>query len=690
MAPPFAVDVAMLPITVAALMTTEWIAKHLEVPAGTDLVLIPGLCEGDTASIANRFDVHVEKGPKDLREIPEYFGHAGAREEYGAWDIEIIAEINNAPRLSRDAITREAMRFRDSGADYIDIGCTPGLAFPELGAVVRDLVAAGMHVSIDTFDAAEIRTAVDASATMVLSVNGSNLDIARELSGRNVRVVAIPDLGAPLESINPILDALAKWSVPFLIDPVIEPIGFGFTRSIERYAEARRRWPDAEMMMGIGNITELTAADSTGVNAILVAICQELGIRAVLTTEVIPWARGSVREIDIARRLMYHAVTKHVVPKRIDDRLVTVKDPKILEYGELLLAVLEDLRILDRDKTVVDTLGDHVLRDRVIHEAARDVDLAHGASRPRDDLRREHGSDAELLTDRDENGVDAGGVSGGELGDVADSHHHLGVGPATARFCVALDRAREAEADGLDHGIDEKRHAPLRKRIEYGVDALERRAQVGDGDDANVAAGELARDVEVAPIHAQHHRGARVYRRANLGGVERIDAHVHTGGDEVAHHGAQLRERQAGGATDVDVVRARVAKAHGLACDRVAGKSGRVVDLGDDLDVPRAVLLARASVAKVFRDLAQILRALLDVHVETVRDGCRVTLAKTRNQNEVGARRDLEMLRNPLGGHERRDGDRQHRDIYRERWCHRAERAAERRLGELTGYEENA
>lgn len=346
MAPPFAVDVAMLPITVAALMTTEWIAKHLEVPAGTDLVLIPGLCEGDTASIANRFDVHVEKGPKDLREIPEYFGHAGAREEYGAWDIEIIAEINNAPRLSRDAITREAMRFRDSGADYIDIGCTPGLAFPELGAVVRDLVAAGMHVSIDTFDAAEIRTAVDAGATMVLSVNGSNLDIARELSGRNVRVVAIPDLGAPLESINPILDALAKWSVPFLIDPVIEPIGFGFTRSIERYAEARRRWPDAEMMMGIGNITELTAADSTGVNAILVAICQELGIRAVLTTEVIPWARGSVREIDIARRLMYHAVTKHVVPKRIDDRLVTVKDPKILEYGEQELRELQS-RITD-------------------------------------------------------------------------------------------------------------------------------------------------------------------------------------------------------------------------------------------------------------------------------------------------------------------------------------------------------
>jgi dihydropteroate synthase len=105
-------------------------------------------------------------------------------------------------------------------------------------------------------------------------------------------------------------------------------------------------WPNAEMMMGIGNITELTAADSTGVNAILIAICQELGIRAVLTTEVIPWAHGSVREIDVARRLMYHAVTKQVVPKRIDDRLVTVKDPKILEYSETELRELQS-RITD-------------------------------------------------------------------------------------------------------------------------------------------------------------------------------------------------------------------------------------------------------------------------------------------------------------------------------------------------------
>jgi hypothetical protein len=74
----------VLKFPVAALMTTPWIARFLEVPHGTDLVLIPGLCEGDLAVLRERFGVAVEKGPKDLREIPRYFGQAAAAADYGA------------------------------------------------------------------------------------------------------------------------------------------------------------------------------------------------------------------------------------------------------------------------------------------------------------------------------------------------------------------------------------------------------------------------------------------------------------------------------------------------------------------------------------------------------------------------------------------------------------------------------
>jgi dihydropteroate synthase len=341
MAPPFAYEVAPQKITVAALMTTGWIARALQVPPGTDLVLIPGLCEGDVGEIADRVGARVAKGPKDLREIPRYFGAAAAAREYGAWDIEIVAEINNAPRLSRDAIRGQAEYFRTCGADIIDIGCTPGLLFPALADVVSELRAAGMRVSIDTFDVDEIRTAVAAGAELVLSVNGSNIDVVTDLAGTGARAVVVPDLGGPLETLQASIARLEAEGVPYLIDPILEPIGHGFMASLERYAQVRRRYPQAEILMGIANVTELTAADSTGVNAVLVAICQELGIRAVLTTEVIPWARGAVRETAVARQLMHYAVTRQTLPKGIDDRLVTVKDPEVLSYSEQELRALQ-------------------------------------------------------------------------------------------------------------------------------------------------------------------------------------------------------------------------------------------------------------------------------------------------------------------------------------------------------------
>ena len=56
-------------------------------------------------------------------------------------------------------------------------------------------------------------------------------------------------------------------------------------------------------------------------------------------------ARGAVREIDVARRLMHYAVTHRTIPKGIDDRLVTVKDPVMLTFTE------EELRALQASLT---------------------------------------------------------------------------------------------------------------------------------------------------------------------------------------------------------------------------------------------------------------------------------------------------------------------------------------------------
>ena len=332
---PFEYEVAVLGISVAALMTTEWVARFLEPAPGVDRIVLPGHAQGDVKVLEARFGVRAEKGPKDLRQIPEYFGAAAVRADYGAYDVQILAEINNASRFALPEILARARAVADSGADVIDVGCTKGVPFAALRDVVAALRSEGHRVSVDSFDPGEIRAAVRAGAELVLSVNGSNLELARELGGATV--VVIPDFGAGLESLDRNLEQLERWGVPFIADPVLEPIAFGAAESLHRYYETRRRHPGAEMLMGIANLTELTEADTTGMTALLLGYCQELGIRYVLTTAEIPWARGAVREADIARRLMHYAVTKKSLPKHVDGRLLTVRDARVPGYGEDVL-----------------------------------------------------------------------------------------------------------------------------------------------------------------------------------------------------------------------------------------------------------------------------------------------------------------------------------------------------------------
>jgi dihydropteroate synthase len=331
----FVATVQVLNITVAALMTTPWIARRLEVPEGTSRVIIPGACRGPLEAFAEVTRVPVDRGPEDLRRLDEFFGQEARHlAGYGRHDIEIIAEINHAPRLSSAALLAEARRLRTAGADRIDVGCDPGDVWTGVGAAVRMLVDDGHAVSVDSFQPREIAAAVGAGATLVLSVNSTNVAAAADWG---CEVVAVPDVPATMAGFDATVERLALAGVPCRLDPVLEPIGFGFAASLGRYLEVRRRHPDAAMMMGIGNLTELTDVDSAGVNALLVGFCQEAGIRSVLTTEVIHWARSSVRECDLARRLAWHAVTHRTLPKHVEPGLVTLRAGRPEEHGQEVL-----------------------------------------------------------------------------------------------------------------------------------------------------------------------------------------------------------------------------------------------------------------------------------------------------------------------------------------------------------------
>jgi dihydropteroate synthase-like protein len=325
-------------ITVAALMTADWIAKRLEVPDGVTRIMIPGSCQGDVGVLSERFDVPAEKGPADLKRLPAHFGQADARSRYGGRDIKVFAEINNVPHLPGDEIVAAATYYRDSGADVIDLGLSLDRKW-DGSAVIADLKARGFTLSIDTLDPEEIVMADEAGIDYVLSLNTQNLHVA---DGLRATPILIPDTPDDLDSLDATIARMQELGKPFMADPIIEPIGSGFAASLGRYLEVRRRHPDIEMFMGIGNLTELTEADTTGVTAMLLGFCQELRIHNVLTTEVINWARGAVRETVLAAQLMHFAEQEGTPPKHVDGRLLTIKDEEFRPYTEAELRELHE------------------------------------------------------------------------------------------------------------------------------------------------------------------------------------------------------------------------------------------------------------------------------------------------------------------------------------------------------------
>lgn len=333
----FTYTIDVLPITVAALMTAKWLLRHVQVSEATTLMVVPGYLEREIDEIRQKLPCSVEAGPKDIRDLPLFFGQKRDLTGFGAHCIEILAEINHANRMELSTLLDTARRMSSQGADLIDLGCTPGEGWPDLSTVVRELRHAGIRVSIDSFDCSEVARACEAGAELVLSVNSSNRSAAADWA---TEVVVIPDNPDDKKSFEETVDFLSKSSVPMRLDPILEPIGCGFAASLKRYIDCRQNYPEAKMLMGIGNLTELTDTDSAGINVLLLGICAELDIRSVLTTQVINWARTSVRECALARQLVHFACQHRIPPKHLDPSLITLRDERVHELDHESIALL--------------------------------------------------------------------------------------------------------------------------------------------------------------------------------------------------------------------------------------------------------------------------------------------------------------------------------------------------------------
>ena len=301
---PFRHSVLALSLQVAGLMTSDMIQRRLGDASGVDRVMVPGRCRGNLESLSSHFGVPFVRGPEDLKDLPRYFGREAAPIDLTRHDVRIFAEIVDAPNMSLAAILDQANDYRNSGADVIDLGCLPETPFGHLEEAVAMLHAAGFAVSVDSMDPQELLRGGRAGANFLLSLKEETLWIADEVASTPV---LIPSTPSDMASLYRAIDIMDKKGRDYLVDPIIEPIHFGFTESLVRYRDLRKKLPDVKILMGTGNLTELTEADTLGIQALLMGIISELRITNILTTQVSAHASGVIREADRARRVMYAA-----------------------------------------------------------------------------------------------------------------------------------------------------------------------------------------------------------------------------------------------------------------------------------------------------------------------------------------------------------------------------------------------
>ena len=354
-------DVFVTPVSVAAFLTPKLIAGYLKKAGvkseDYDLILIPGLVRGSAQIIEDELGIPTFKGPRNAMDIPQTLralkeGFKLSKEKPAdelfsfdalkrvedirnkarnkhyiekalkrPWNVlignlpagrdfpaRILGEVVDAPKLGIDGVVEKALYYLREGADIIDIGMVAGkenLDFIESILEIRErLKEKGFDapISFDSLNTKEIEKALDYS-DLFLSVDGGNLE---ELVTEKP-VVLIPTNQKegffptkPLERAE-FLEKLKERALDLgyrtvIPDLILEHIPH-LARSVTAFQLYRGRNPDDVLLTGVGNVVELYDADSIGINALLAGIAEELSINLLLTTEVSPKAKGSVREL---------------------------------------------------------------------------------------------------------------------------------------------------------------------------------------------------------------------------------------------------------------------------------------------------------------------------------------------------------------------------------------------------------
>ena len=325
----FTYEIRNLNINVAALLTTEMIYRRVGNIDNFNKIILPGKVRGDIDELAKKLKIEIKRGPEELKDLPVMFGGDPLKHDLSKYEVHIFAEITDAPNMKIQEIINMADNYRNNGADIIDIGCLPNKSFPHLSETIQELKRQDFYVSIDSHSDKELILGGKSGADYLLSIKSDNFYILDEVDSFPILIPKDGDM----TSLHECIDKCIADKRIFIADPILDPINYGFTQSIIRYSELREKYPDIHIMMGTGNVTELTHADTTGMTMILMGIISELKINHILTTEVSKHCRTVVKESDLARRIILAAKLANTTPKHIDSGLLTTHEEDPIRYN---------------------------------------------------------------------------------------------------------------------------------------------------------------------------------------------------------------------------------------------------------------------------------------------------------------------------------------------------------------------
>jgi len=94
MAPtPFSWEIREIGLQVAALMTADLIRRRIPAPLVAQRVIVPGRCRGDLAALTGHYGVRFERGPEEVKDLPQFFGREAQPFDLTRYETEIFAEI---------------------------------------------------------------------------------------------------------------------------------------------------------------------------------------------------------------------------------------------------------------------------------------------------------------------------------------------------------------------------------------------------------------------------------------------------------------------------------------------------------------------------------------------------------------------------------------------------------------------